>query len=272
MQKNRGDLQMDKVHLTASQILYLAALCGADDFYGVPDGFYGMDNVEIAIEVNSIKMDLTVKGYSEMDFNGEFKVNPEILSGISKCADFDIYISLDRNINNINSFLRFYIKGSEIYKLVKNQNEYVIDQINGIVLKQEVSDFMSWNRENEELIKGIDLEKTLLKKVKTMSELEKPEKLLIEAGCDGVTAKLIYNGMQGNGGYYSFTVLDRLSDTNKVKSLIFLYGKEGALQLQPVFQESKEWVRFIPISYERAVSKLEALFKNIACEPEECFE
>ena len=52
---------MSKVELNAREIMYLSALAGATELIGIPDGFYGMDELEIKQEILKIQSQLESK-------------------------------------------------------------------------------------------------------------------------------------------------------------------------------------------------------------------
>ncbi|MDD4729783.1 MAG: hypothetical protein PHN55_13680, partial [Dysgonamonadaceae bacterium] len=87
---------MSKIELNAREILYLSALAGATEFIGIPDGFYGMDELEIKQEILKIQSELERRGYAQADFDGNFNPNAEVMQVIQICAMCEKYISVDK--------------------------------------------------------------------------------------------------------------------------------------------------------------------------------
>ncbi len=239
---------MQDIQLSSREILYIASLSDAAEFYGIPDGFYGMDETEIAAEINNIKLSLTKKELAEMDFDGGFIVKDEIKNIIEVCANREQYISFDKIQKGKNHILRFYIKGNTIIKLSENENDYMLNVCSVDDVKNSSLSFVDWYEEKEISDSDVVVEAELLKKVKMLNEFDSPENELKLMGCSNIKSKILYSGLSGRADYYSLTYLDFVATEDSIKSLIFINSEDGILKLTPVIDEEREVVSVSSVS------------------------
>lgn len=261
---------MDSITLTSREILYIASTCGADEFWGIPDGFYGMDEAEITAEINSIKLSLTNKGYARMNFDGEFEIADGVKEIILVCAERDKYISFDKSALNKDRILRFYIKGDRIFRITEEDNSYLICQSAKNAIKKSLLDFAKWSEEKQLPEESAILENEFLRKVKAMNELDNPVAELKLMGCDNVKAKILYEGLSGFADFYSLMIIDFTAENDELQSLMFIHSDDGTLELEPL-RESEDKVQIKPIVFENVACEISGVLSKILPDTEVSF-
>ena len=108
---------MQEIQLTPQELIYVASLLGAKEFFGIPDPFFGMDRGEIATCVNTIQSDLNKKGILDMDFSGTIRVCEPVADLVKKCAFCDAYaLGAFQEESGLESLV-VYFKGQEMMLL-----------------------------------------------------------------------------------------------------------------------------------------------------------
>ena len=262
---------MEKLSLTIRELLYIASLTGANEFIGVPDGFFGMNEGEIASEINSIKTALVNKQYSEMNFDGEFNIRQDVVDSIGNCAMCDKYISFDKTTSTNKKALRYYIKDNIVYRLSEISDGYELQVVENDSIMGEIKENISIENNMEIIETKMTLESAPLEKIKSMSEFDNPENELNMMGCDSHMAKILYRGLKGDANYYSLIVIDYAAE-NQVQSLLFMSDENGIIELSPSEESEKQNVMISTASYAKIINKIDTIFANLDICKEGVFE
>lgn len=240
---------MQNIQLNACELLYIASLFDVDELYGISDGFYGMDEAEIAAEINNVKRRLNDKGYAEMDFDGNFNIKDEVMKVIEVCVKQDMYIAFDKVQKTANAALRLYIKDHKVVKVVGDHINYTVQTTDINSIKSDLLSFVNWT-DDKRILKEKEtfIENELLRKVKGMNELDDPEKELKLMGCSNIKSKILYGGLTGDAEYYAMIIIDFTAEEQDVYSLIFIHSSDGILKLTPDLDAEKEGVQLSTVS------------------------
>jgi hypothetical protein len=96
--------------LSDKEILYLAAMAGAEELYGIQGESFGSDGEEIAAEWERVREQLERKNYIETGFDNTITVDPELHGLIAACADPKVFIRAVRLENDSRMHVRnFYL-------------------------------------------------------------------------------------------------------------------------------------------------------------------
>ena len=262
---------METLCLTSKEILYIASIGEADEFIGIPDGFYGMDEAEIATEISKIRSSLMDKSCAEMDFDGNFTIKNEIVKLINECANFNRYIAFEKVSQEKSKTIRFYFGENSVYFVKNEEDNFTIDIISKSAIKKELLGFIEWKSNNELSNDTVILETALLNKVKSMNEFDNPENELKMMGCDNLKAKIICSGLNGSSEYYSLVNIDHTKENNQFHSLMFINAEEGAVELLPVESET-ESVEAVSVKLTAITNKIEEIIGDLEQEPEGVFK
>lgn len=262
---------MSKIELNAREILYLSALAGATEFIGIPDGFYGMDELEIKQEILKIQSELERRGYAQADFDGNFSPTADVMQVIQICAMCDKYISVDKisAINNPTKLL-FYVCNDRIIKVEATSDIFELIFVNPSDVNAYILGQINWITQDEK--DGADkvlIPQNLLAHVKGSIEdvsTKEGAEVLYEAGCNNIQAQIIYSGLSGASNYYSVIIVDFNSEENDVMSIMVINSKIGSLEIIPVDAGGKEAVAFDTIDYEAFKRKLSNALSLIGIE------
>ncbi len=240
---------MLELQLNSRELLYIASLFDVDELYGISDGFYGMDEAEIAAEINTVKKNLNDKGYAEMDFDGNFAVKEEVMNLFEVCVKQEKYISFDKVQNSNNLVIRIYVKDNKVVKITGDNNNYTVQESSINSIKSDVLDFVNWSEESQSPIEEETfVESEVLKKVKNMNEFDDPENELKLMGCSNLKSKILYGGLTGEAEYYSMLLIDFMAEAQDVFSLIFINSTNGVLLLKPDLESEKEGIQLSMVS------------------------
>ena len=253
---------MSKIVMNSREILYLSALAGATEFMGIPDGFYGMDELEIKQEILKIQSDLENQGYAQSDFDGNFNVNEEIKQIIRICAMCDKYVSVEKLAAGGGAVrLLFYFEGGRIVKIEEVSDKFKLTFAKASELHPSILEHIDWI-DNSEIMPGnrVVIPQSLLTQVKSAAENEFSEKAgeteLSKVGCTNAQAKIIYGGLSGTSNYISVIIVDLNSEENDVMSLLVVNSKGGSLELIPVEVDESDAIEFCAIEYDEFKAKL----------------
>ena len=250
---------MSKIVLNAREILYLSALAGATEFIGIPDGFYGMDELEIKQEILKIQSNLESKGYAEADFNGNFNPNTEVMQVIQICAMCEKYISVDKISAAGTAKLLFYLYDNKIIKVKAISDIFELTSVNPADINPYILEHINWITQDEDAGSKVVIPQSLLTKVKDLTEnvsIKTGTEELYKAGCSNIQAQIIYSGLSGTSNYCSVIIVDFNSEENDALSIMAINSKIGSLEIIPVDTGGKDAVAFQTIDYETFKRKL----------------
>ena len=252
---------MSKVELNAREILYLSALAGATEFIGIPDGFYGMDELEIKQEILKIQSELEGKGYAQADFDGNFNPNDEVMEAVRTCALCEKYISVDKiSESSSPAKLLFYFYNNKIIKVRSISDIFELTAVNSANINSYILEHINWITQGEKNAGSkVVIPQSLLAQVKDSTEnfsAKTGVEELHKSGCDNIQAQIIYSGLTGTSNYYSVIIVDFNSEENDVQSIMVINSKSGSLEILPVDRDEKEAVTFHTIDYDTFKNKL----------------
>lgn len=248
---------MQELQLNSRELLYIASLFDVDELYGISDGFYGMDEAEIAAEINNIKKNLNDKGYAEMDFDGNFAIKEEVMNLFEVCVKQDKYISFDKAQKSNNLVIRIYVKDNKVVKITGDNNNYTVQESSINSIKGDVLDFVNWcDKTQSPIEEETFVENEVLKKIKDMNEFDDPENELKLMGCSSLKSKILYGGLIGEAEYYSMLLIDFTVETQDVYSLIFINSTNGVLLLKPDLESEKEGIQLSTVEQAEISKKI----------------
>lgn len=252
---------MSKIELNAREILYLSALAGASEVIGIPDGFYGMDELEIKQEVLKIQSELESKGYAQADFDGNFNPNTEVMQVIKVCALCEKFISFDKISSASKAKLLFYLYDNRVMKVEAVSDKFELTTLKHADINPYILKHINWiAQEKKDVGNKVVIPQSLLHQIKESTEDGFSEKLAIEelhkAGCSDVQGQIIYSGLSGTSNYYSIVIVDFNNEENDVMSIIAINSNNGSLELIPADTGEEEEVVFHKIDYEIFKRKL----------------
>ncbi len=253
---------MREIQLSPKELIYIASILGAKEFFGVPDPFFGMARNEIVASIDMIQTNLTSKGLLEMDFSGTIRVQEDVACLIKKCAFCDSYIAGAIQGNTATKQIVFYCKETEIFALISDDDLLCIyetnisDAIHRIMemLDSEVINIPSSSSKTSSRFSSNIIEKTRKEALAGQSSVARQEMLL--AGISAPIASVFLNSFQTSVKLYVFVATSFVK--KKVESLLCI-NSDGSLVTIEKCEDSEHgtWLAE-EVSGEEYFKKLEA--------------
>lgn len=263
--------------LTAEEVLYLAAVTGADTFYGVPDVLSGLSDQELRLRVIGIESGLQEKGYMEEDFDGNKNVRPKLLQIIDLCGKCERFLSFEKEqIGESQYASMYFLRGNGAYRMEYRKEGYVFSETNARLIREEIRRGMPLRETGEEGQKGKDsflisyenLEKA--GRLTKRGSAEKGEELLKEAGAPESMAQSVTDGMLNKADFYALLFMDLRREEEPGYSIQCLQG--GMLiSVEYETKEDEDYVRFSVMDDVALKKRIDAGFEMISCVEEEAF-
>jgi hypothetical protein len=227
---------LETVYLNARELIVLAAMAGAEEFAGIPDGFRGMDEAEIGRELVIIRDGLAARGYARFDFDGNFDVSADILRLIGICASYDKHVLAEKaNPQGEALSLHFFLRNGEIVSLKGSGGDYALATATLASIHAEILRHIAWEAAKTPAESKIILQNNLLQRVKDIGESEFDDsfgkKALLDAGCGETEAEIIRDGLRGAADYISAIITDKRGSISNVTAI---RSPKGALTVTPV--------------------------------------
>ena len=235
--------------LSPRELLFISALLEAAEFLGVSDAFFGMDDTEIQQELMNLQSSLEEKGYAEMDFDGSFTLKDDVSEMVDICANCDMFIVVDKNkVNQPQLRDLYYAKSGNIVRLSESVDGNIltlIPDINSLI--EHISQGMEFRNTGVSSLKDLNITNEVLAGAKSKAESsDQPGsvKILMENGCDELSAKTIINGLIGKSDYYAVVITVFGSEKEGVYSIMLTSNETGIYKLTPITGEEQDAVQF----------------------------
>lgn len=259
--------------LTAEEVLYLAAVTGADNMYGVPDTLSGISDQELRLKVVDMENSLVMKKYMEEDFDGNSSVLPELAQMIGQCGSCERFLSFETEpVGKAKIANMYFMSGDTAYKMICGEDTYRFSRVGFAEIRKEVEQSLELKEaKNKEggvfRIPYDDLEKavTLAKRGADTRAVE----LLRNAGAAEFAAQEIINGALNKIDYFALLFMDLRDDNTPGYSLQYLSGDAlTVIEYETDGEETQDYVKFLMIDDAQLKQKLESGFDKIDCKKE----
>lgn len=245
---------MAATNLTKKELLYLAALKGADNMWGFDDPFHGKSEADIRADLLEMQDALVRKSCLEVAVDGHFKVSVLFSSLIETCMRSTRVVVLSSSqFEAEEAQLRFFIKDESVVRYQFRETA-TLEHISMDLMKSEIESFFG-NGANDEVTCSLV---TGVARLKRMGSLSKQRFLyeLKSCGCEESLALLIADGLQGNSEFSSLLAFDR-DDQHEVLSgkIVTLSFSGGSLMATPGGEDT-DCVCFTKLNHDRLMSAL----------------
>lgn len=253
--------------LTAEEVLYLAAVAGADMFYGVPDTLSGLSDRELKLKVVEMEDNLGRKGYLEEDFDGNRSVLPELIKMIEHCGNSERFLCFETaQIGKPQYACMYFMSGQQAYKMECGR-QYILSKIDISMIRKEIEQSMVVKKVDKKVedtfyISPVELEKTAT--LARRGSDEKGMELLSNAGASNLISRAVVNGILNKADFYALLFMDLENETDPGYSVQLLSG-EALIVMEYDTQEDEDFIRFSVINDTELKEKLKAGFEKIDC-------
>lgn len=250
---------MENLILDSKEIMYLCALLGANEVYGIDDGFAFISKDKLSQAVSETADSLMRKGCLEMDFDGNNTVQSDtsdIIKTIAYSQSHLILYSLCSGLQE--NPCVFYRNGNSIVKSEFKNNTFEIAKITAEGMKTEInsrfSECRSQNSNESYRVHGDVFEKA--RELAVDGKSEESAKLLCENGIDGQSAKLIVNGYMQKSDFVSAVVSYTVKGQESTDGMVTLSDKNIALDIAPNLIGEEEYTDVSVVTLETQKARL----------------
>lgn len=257
--------------LTAEEVLYLAAVGGADTFYGVPDTLSGMTDQELRMKVVEMESSLGEKGYLEEDFDGNRSVLPELYEMIGQCGNCERFLCFEtEKIGGPQEACMYFMSGNAAYKMACAKERYTFSTIGFSAVRSEVERGLALKNTEKKAEDSFRVSYEELEKAVTLARrgsAEKGEELLKKAGASDRAAQAVIGGVLNKADFCALLFMDLRKEKDPGYSVQYLSG--DALTIMEYEAEEEDYVRFFTADDTELRERLRSGFERIDCVEEE---
>lgn len=253
--------------LTAEEVLYLAAVAGADMFYGVPDTLSGLSDQELKLKVVEVEDSLGKKGYLNEDFDGNKSVPPGLMKLIERCGNSERFICFEKSrLGEPDYACMYFMSGQEAWKM-ESGSQYVFSETLFANIPKEIGQGIELKEAERKAgdcfcISMDEMEKTA--NLARRGSADKGAELLGNAGASEFAAKAVINGILGKTDYYALLFMELENEFEPGYSVQFLSG-ETLVAMECVIQEDEDFIKFSMIDNAELEKRLRAGFEKVGC-------
>lgn len=250
---------MKKLVLNSREIMYLCAVLGANEVYGIADGFVSVPQNKLMQAVNETIDSLAAKGCLEMDFDGNNTIEPNTANTMKIIAQSQSHLILHSMRAGLQSNpCIFYSSGGEIVKSEFKNDTFEISRVTAEEMKSEInSRFSASLSESGNL--GCRLQSSVFENARELavgSKCEEAAKLLCENGIGSRSAELIVKGYMQKSDFVSAVVSCTLKGKESTDGMVTLSDENIALDIAPNLIGEEEYTDISVVTLEAQKARL----------------
>lgn len=232
----------NSIKMNSRELLYAASLVGADYFWGITDGFYGMNEAEIRHEIHTVQNTLFEKGYADLDFNDQFSLKEPVKNLVEHCVSCEKYVEIKKTIFKESTSSRmYYWKKEGLVCVIEENQSYCIEKRDPKGLMQEILDFFRWKEEENSAEDIFYMDQLMLEKLSEEKNQEKLMARLHSCGCPEKMAEILVRRMTGSGTNFMFAAVDMQDD--KGITIIGTHTQSGTLKITETEVDYEEKIK-----------------------------
>ncbi len=250
---------MGNLVLDSKEIMYLCALLGANEVYGIDDGFASVSKDKLAQTVSETADSLMQKGCLEIDFDGNNIVQSDTSDIIKIIAHSQSHLILHSVCGGLQENpCIFYRNGDGIVKSEFKNNTFEIAKITAERMKLEIytrfSESLPQNSNDSYRVHGDVFENA--RKFAVVGKSEEATKLLCENGIDGQSAELIVKGYTQKSDFVSIVVSCTVRGKESTDGMVTLSDENIALDIAPNLIGEEEYTDVSVVTLETKKARL----------------
>ena len=265
---------MTNYSLTPEEVLYLAAVTGADTFYGVPDMLSGLSDQELKLKVVEIESRLIERGYLEEDFDGNKSIREELIGIIDLCGKCERFLCFEKEqIGEPQHSCIYFLKENRAYKMECETGQYIFSKIGFSGIRKEIRQAMPLRVTEKKKEGSFTLSYEMLEKASTLikrGSARKGEDLMEVEGAPAYMSKVIASGILSKADFYSLLFMDLRREEDPGCSIQCLQG-DMLIAMDYEIKDDEGYVQFSIVDEAELREKVENGFEMIGCTEEESF-
>lgn len=263
---------MAEYSLTAEEVLYLAAVAGADMFYGVPDTLSVLSDQELKLKVVEMEDSLGQKGYLEEDFDGNRTVLPELVKMIGHCGNCERFVCFEKaRIGEPQYACMYFMSGQESYKMACGQEQYTLSEAGLSAIRKEIGQGIAVKETVRKAQDAFGISREELEKAAVLARRGSAgngAELLRNAGASEHIAQAIVNGILNKSDFYALLFMDLENELDPGYSVQFLSG-DMLVVMEYDTDADEDLIRCSSVDEAELRERLKVGFEKIGCAAEE---
>ncbi len=243
--------------VSGEELLYLSAITGVDNIWGIKDPFAEQTEQEIVTAMLNLRNSLVRKGYLISNIDTQFAVEDDCMRLLRHCMESERVYVLDSSQTEEDSLiLRYFVHDGIVVQYRFNGNASLAFSTDAL-MRAEISAFFGDSEEEENEVSLV----TGVARIRRMGSLSRQRFLqeLRNIGCEEELALLIADGLQGNADFCSLFSYDRNGDQDVlVDKLVTLRFAGGSLMVTPAVNRI-DMVCFTRLSHNRLTEQLDMI-------------
>lgn len=248
---------MNSIQVNKEELLYLSALAGVDNLWGVDDPFAGKSETAFRAELLSLQEALVRKGCLDTSVSGEIRLAEDCRQILEICrSSMRVYILNSNQLEDEKAQLRFFEAGGKIVRYSFHESATLAFTGRELMRTELISFFGDADGEEQaySLVTGI----ARLKRMGSLSRQRFLSELKI-CGCEDDLALLIADGLQGNADFCSVLAFDRSAGQEILTGkLVTLRFAGGSLIVTPG-ERDMDSVCFARLNHEKLLAAMDDL-------------
>lgn len=213
---------------TEKELLYLSALVGMDNCWGIEDPFSEYSKTEIMNTMRQLREDLLQKGCIHYNENDSLFLNENWKNLLTHCKDSkNIFVLESTKMEEAGTELRYFVDGETVIRYQLNDTAQFAYTTSSL-MRTEILSFFGEARKNQSQA-SYDVSAATMRRMGSLSTQRFREELL-DSHCEESLASLIMNGLQGNPEFQALLAYVREKGMELIKGrLVVLHPLEGSL-------------------------------------------
>lgn len=257
---------MAKLELNPKELVYLASILGATEFFGLKDPFYGMSRNEIAAAISMAQQQLSERGIMEMDFTGSISVTEKAKSIVYDCAFCNAYVLGEYQKEKTTEQFIVYFKESNMILLRFFGEKIQLDTCSVTDVLDIVSELIEHGQSENDTIAQKEYYRfsyNLVNEAKQLVLHDKREvacEMLLSAGLSGNIAETFLNSFINDSCRSAFVVTDFARNTVEPVLCITDSIRMICMEKEPEY----DWIAFETTS-KGYLDEVEKLLDKVRC-------
>lgn len=257
---------MKMLELKPRELVYIASVLGAKEFFGLKDPFYGMSRSEISTAISAMQMELNASGIIEMDFIGSVHISESVKSLVSVCAYCDAYVLGEYQKSTGTEQFTLYFKGEHTVLLCLSGEKVVLkvsdiadvlDLVSELIERCEVSEETSVSKEKCKFSYEIVNE---ARHLALHESTEAAREKMLSSGLNCSIAEVFLNSFTNNSRRNAFVATNFV--TNSVDSVLSITDSAHMVCIEK--NQEQNWIAFETTATEY-LNELDKLLKKVRC-------
>lgn len=258
--------------LSLRELVFLAAITGAEEIYGVEDNTYLMNEKELEREWEKVKSQLEAKKYIDVELDDTITIDRDLYALIEACCHPGVFIRYaGKNVESKERIRNCYITERIAVELDTDRllkDTYILTPL--VSIKKVAENYKECFRvegsyESQSLSFAMQQPefKTLTELIEN-SDDDEAMKLLTESGCENEAVRDIYEALKQKSLYMSMIVM-QIDDAGveDIISFSVVGGQEYLWKVEISTSEDESEIKFKTSSPDMVVEEVEKLILQI---------